>query len=328
MSESTYSLGKIHLPENKRLTSVLQRLSLLVSLLAFAFGIGALFSSPVIGFVVILASIPLFIEGKLGYSLQAKDNIPGYLKKTLLVVSISCSTLVFLAGIIFIFSSNPAYVKQVNLSIDFSFLLIGLGLILSRTKFPNRFKVIQSLVFAILIINFTVILKYLYLQLAPTGTSISHAPINLEITLVLLCMAILLRWPARGLVGMFTTDSISSLYALKLLILNVLAIFILGFIILAGIKMGIFVLYEAIAILIASLIVLAVVFAWINIRLLYRFELERFVMKEELRVHNISLKLGNEDLAGKMMELQERNKEYVDKLSNQEKYKDAVASLE
>jgi hypothetical protein len=328
MSESTYSLGKIHLPENKKLTGILQRLSLLVSLLALAFGIGALFSSPIIGLVVILASVPLFIEGKLDYPLQAKNNIPGYLKKTFLMVSVSCSALVFLAGIIFMFSPNLTYVKQINLSIGLSFLLIGLGLALSRTKFPNRFKVIQSFTFAILIINFMVILKYLYLQLAPIGASISHVPINLEITLVLLCMAILLRWPARGLMGMFTTDSISSLYALKLLILNVIAIFILGFIILAGIKMEIFVLYEAIAVLIVLLIVLAVAFAWINIRLLYRFELERFVMKEELRVHNISLKLGNEDLASKMTELQETNKEYADKLSNQEKYKDVVSSLE
>jgi hypothetical protein len=328
MSESTYSLGKIHLPENKRLTSVLQRLSLLVSLLALAFGIGALFSSPVIGFVVILASIPLFIEGKLDYPLQAKKNLPEYLKKTLLLVSVLCSALVFLAGIIFIFSPNLTYVKQINLSIDLSFLLIGLGLVLSRTKFPNRFKLIQSFTFAILIINFTVILKYLYLQLAPVGANISHTPLSLEITLVLLCLAILLRWPARGLMGMFTTDSISSLYALKLLILNVLAIFILGFIILAGIRMGTFALYEAIAILITLLIVLAVAFAWINIRLLYRFELERFVMREELRVHNISLKLGNEDLASKMTELLETNKEYVDKLNNQEKYKDVVSSLE
>jgi hypothetical protein len=328
MSESTYSLGKIHLPENKKLTGILQRLSLLIALLALVFGIGALFSSPIIAFVIILASIPLFIEGEFGYSLQAKNSPPGYLKKILLVVSILCSLLVFLAGILFIFGSNLIHVKQINLSIAFNFLLIGLGLFLPRTKFPHRFHLVQSLAFAILIINSMVILEYLYLQLAPVNTSISYAPLSLEITLVLLCLAMLLRWPARGLMGAFTTDSISSMYALKLLILNVLAIFILGFIILAGMRMEMFALYEAIAVLIILLIVLTIAFSWINIKLLYRFELERFVMKEELRVHNITLKLGNEDLTSKMTELQEANKEYIEKLNNQEKYKDVVSSLE
>ena len=51
-------------------------------------------------------------------------------------------------------------------------------------------------------------------------------------------------------------------------------------------------------------------------------------MKEELRVHNIDLKLGNEELVGKMTELQEKTKEYADKLSNQEKYQDITANLE
>jgi hypothetical protein len=329
MSESTYSLGKIHLPENKKLTSVLQKLSLLISFLVLAFGIGALFSSPTIAFVLILASIPLFIEEKLDYPLQSKNNnAPKYLKTYFLAASILCSALVFLAGILFMFGGSLTFAKQINLSISFSFLLIGLGLLLSRTQFPNRFHAIQLFAFIILIINSMAILQYLFSQLVSVKVGVSHAPLNLEITLVLLCLAILLRWPARGLMGMFTTDSISSMYALKLLIINVIVIFILGFIILAGIKMGMYVLYEAIAALIILLTVLTITFAWINIRLLYRFELERFVMKEELRVHNISLKLGNEDLVKEMMELQETNKEYIDKLNNREKYKEAIESLE
>ena len=85
---------------------------------------------------------------------------------------------------------------------------------------------------------------------------------------------------------------------------------------------------EATAVLIVLLIVCTIIFTWVNIRLLYRFELERFVMKEELRVHNIDLKLGNEELVGKMTELQEKTKDYADKLSNQEKYKDAISDLE
>jgi hypothetical protein len=328
MSESTYSLGKIHLPENKKLTSVLQKLSLLISLLVLGFGIGALFSSPVVALIFILASVPLFIEGKLNHPFQSKNNILEYFRMYFLTAFVLCSALVFLAGILFMFEYGLTYTKQINLSIGFSFLLIGLGLLLSRTKFQSRFRAVQLFVFAVLIINFMAILEYLSLQLSPVKINISHGPLNLEITLVLLCLAILIRWPARGFVGMFTTDSISSMYALELLIINVIIIFILGLAILTGLRMEMYTLHEAIAALIMLLIVLTIAFAWINVRLLYRFELERFVMKEELRVHNISLKLGNEDLAKKMMELQETNREYVDKLNNQEKYKDIVSSLE
>jgi ABC-type transport system involved in cytochrome bd biosynthesis fused ATPase/permease subunit len=118
------------------------------------------------------------------------------------------------------------------------------------------------------------------------------------------------------------------MFAIELLIANIIITFILGFITLVGVRIGIYAQYEATAVLIVLLIVLTIIFSWINIRLLYRFELERFVMKEELRVHNIDLKLGNEELADKMTKLQETTKEYADKLSNQEKYKDVTSNLE
>jgi hypothetical protein len=226
------------------------------------------------------------------------------------------------------FGFGLTYTKQINLSIGFSFLLIGLGLILPRLKASMRFHFVQLFSFTILIINFMAILGYLYLLLSPVAINVPYTPLALATTFVLLCFAILLRWPARGLIGMFTTDSISSMYALGLLIINILITFILGFLSLVGVRLGIYASYEATAVLIVLLIVCTIVFVWVNIRLLYRLELERFVMKEELRVHNIDLRLGNEDLVGKMTQLQEKNKEYADKLSNQEKYQDVTSNLE
>jgi len=328
MPESTYSLRKIHLPENKKLTGILQKLSLLISLLVFIIGIVTLFFSPIIAAVFILASVPLFIEGKLEHPFQSKSNVPKYLKLCFHVASILCSILVFLSGILFIFGFGLIYKEQINLSIGFSFLLIGLALILLRTKASIRFHVVQLCIFVILVINSMAILGYLYLQLSPVKLNVPYTPLSLAITFVMLCFAILLRWPARGLMGMFTTDSISSMFALELLVVNIVIIFILGFVSLVGVRLGIYASYEATAVLIMLLIVLTIILAWINIRLLYRFELERFVMKEELRVHNIDLRLGNEELVGKMTELQETTKEYADKLSNQEKYKDVIGSLE
>ena len=51
-------------------------------------------------------------------------------------------------------------------------------------------------------------------------------------------------------------------------------------------------------------------------------------MKEELKVHNINLQLGNEDLISKTKELQKKNSECVDKLDNRENYMDIVANYE
>jgi hypothetical protein len=51
-------------------------------------------------------------------------------------------------------------------------------------------------------------------------------------------------------------------------------------------------------------------------------------MKEELRVHNITLQLGNEDLVSKAKELQEKNNECVDKLDNRKKYMEAIEKYE
>jgi hypothetical protein len=324
MSESNYSLAKIHLPENKKLTDILQKLSLVISLFALVFAIIIFLSSPMVVIVFLLAVLPLFLESKL----DPFRPVNKALRVSCFVVSSFSSAIVFLAGILFIFGFGLTYIKQINLSIGFSFLLIGLALVLPRVKSPTRFHAVQFFAFVILIINFMAILGFLYLQLSPVNINIPYTPLSLAITFVLLCFAILLRWPARGLMGMFTTDSISSMFALELVIVNVIIIFILGFLALVGVRLGIYASYEATAVLIMLLIVLTIAFAWINVKLLYRFELERFVMKEELRVHNIDLKLGNEELATKMTQLQETTKEYADKLSNQEKYKDITANLE
>jgi hypothetical protein len=328
MADNSYSLSKIHLPENKKLTGILQKLSLLISLLVLAFGLINLFFSPVIATVFILASIPLFIEGKLEHPFQSKSKTPELIKISFLSISFICSILIILAGILFLFGVGVNYVKQIDLSIGLSFLLIGISLVLPRAKSSFRFHVIHLFAFIILAINSMAILGYLYLQLSPIKINVPYTPLLLAIIFVLLCLAILLRSPARGLMAMFTTDSISSMFAFELLIVNIIIIFILGFLSLVGVRMGVYASYEATAVLIMLIIVFAILFAWFNIRLLYRFELERFVMKEELRVHNIDLKLGNEELAGKMTKLQEKAKEYADKLSNQEKYKDITDNLE
>jgi len=328
MPESNYSLGQIHLPENKKLTDSLQKLSLLLSLLVLVFGTITFFFSPVIGIFIILTSFSLCIEEKIGNTFQSKNSIPGYLKTFFILISVLCSLLIISAGVLFMSGFGLIYTKQINQNIGFSFLLIGFGLLLSKLKFLGRFHLSQLFAFVILIINSMVILESLYLQSLSVKVVIPYTPLILAVTFVMSCMAIILRWPARGFMSMFTTESISSRYAFESLIVNVITIFVVGYIISVLLRTGILASYESIAVLAILLIVFTVVFAWINIRLLYRLELERFVMREELRVHNISLQLGNEDLVSKTKELQEKNNECIDKIDNREKYMDVIEKYE
>lgn len=74
--------------------------------------------------------------------------------------------------------------------------------------------------------------------------------------------------------------------------------------------------------------VLSTCFAWLDTKLVYKIELERFLMREQLKIHNISLALGNEDLANKVDALKKKHDEAIDKLNNKEKYREVVGSLE
>jgi hypothetical protein len=50
-------------------------------------------------------------------------------------------------------------------------------------------------------------------------------------------------------------------------------------------------------------------------------------MKEELRVHNITVNLDTEDLTDKMVELEDKNKEIADKLSSRNRLMDINENL-
>ena len=50
-------------------------------------------------------------------------------------------------------------------------------------------------------------------------------------------------------------------------------------------------------------------------------------MKEELRVHNININLNNEELIGKMTELEGAKNEYAQKLNYQKKVMDIAGDL-
>ena len=358
MPENNYSLAGLHLPENKNLTRLLKDVSFIASLIILAGSTIVLLGwtgnipllknlflenapVPMLSAVAfLLSAISLLFEVKIGV-LKAgnKDKNSNFLFLSSYLI---CSFFVLLIGILQIinyfsansvsfsgiFYNNLTEEKQAVLTVGFNFLLVGLALLYARLKVSHRFHLVQFLALNVFVINSITILGYAYRLFTPFPYShINYVPLNIAIFFFFLSIAISFRWPGRGFIGMFTTDSVSSMFSLKVFFIKILIIAVLGLLILVGTQINIYNQYEALVIFAILLMVLSLVLTWLNIKLLYKFELERFIMKEELRVHNIDLKLDNESLVGKMAELKEANKEYASKLNYREKYGNVIDEL-
>lgn len=360
MADNNYSFTGIYLPENKKLTRLLKRLSLATSLIVMGCGLvillgwitnvpmlknGFIGNTPVpimSAFAFILSVAPLLFEkgvGRLGSGDKTTKNSRFFFLTSYLVCSFAVLVIGFLQilnyfnvnqlGFGEIFYNNLSGEKQAAFTIGFNFFLIGIALLYARIKALHRFHVVQFLALNVFVINLITVLGYLFRLVTPFPYShIIYIPQNIALIFFALSLSLSFRWPARGFIGMFTTDSISSSFALRVLFLKTISITILGLLILVGVKMDIYNLSEGLVIFVLLAMVLALCLTWLNIKLLYKLELERFIMKEELRIHDIDLKLDNESLAVKMKELTEINTEYQDKLKNKEKYEDVIENLD
>ena len=194
------------------------------------------------------------------------------------------------------------------------FLVFSLALLLSQTKMWHRFSLAQMLFFFVLIISGMSILEFMYrffLAVKPT-TGLVFVPFGTAIIFGLAGVAGLFKWPNRGFMAIFCADTLSTKYALRLLAVKTGLIFTSSFLMLAG--------TEGMIIFVILLGVISAFLAWLNIKLLYKFDLEHFLMKEALRVNNISIQMSMEDLE------KEKGK-YINKLNYQDKYRDVVESL-
>lgn len=279
---------------------------------------------PLISVALILIGTCLLLEEKLAFS-QIGNNSPDRLRPVFTLASIFCATLILAFGIAQIVGLMGE--KQTFLSSGIDFSLFGVALLLPRIKASHRFHVVHLLILAIVVINMMTILNYVYQLLSPNShVYIGNMPLTLAIMFIVAGHAIWLRWPNRGFIGMFTIDTVSSIFALRLLVIYVVFTPVVGLIGLMGLRVGLYNPYEAVAIFAILIVFLSTVLSWLNIKLLYKFELERFAMKEELRINNIDLELGSEELAVKNTELTEVNKTYVDKLNNRESMMDIGGS--
>ena len=315
---NNYSLAGIHLPDNKNLNSKLRVLSVVLAILIIILVLITFLGwkgSMSLGLAIAFLSAGVSLVSE--YQFFRLDSNLIQKRKIYSSISIVCGVIVLICGIS----------QFANPIVGMCLLLSGSWLILPHTKLLHIYHTVHFLIFVVLIVSSTILLRYAYGLIFPLNSSFINMPVNSAILFFLLCASSALRWPARGFIGMFTTDTLSSMFALRLLIISVITTTILGFLSLLGVLLGIYNKHEAVAVFAMSQIALSTILAWLNAKLIYKLELERFLILEELKIHSIDLQMGNEELTVKMKGLDKTNKEYLDKLNNQEKFGDVIDSL-
>ncbi len=328
--ETSYSLDGIHLPENRKLVQLLTRTSLAICiaviLMAVIFALGFIpYSSHKIDPFTLLAFIGL-ATSLIIVGLQKKIN------KSIIVRLLSlcrwiCNVFVITVGGWYVLS----YINQqggdgVVLIVGLKLISLGTALSLSLVKTIHRFHLVQLLILIVLIFSSVTVLGHIYQFFFHLNTHSIATPLIVGLLFFFLCLGAFLRWPTRGFVGLLTTDSLSAIFAIRMLVITIFSISIIGIFALGGVSLGIYSLFEAVAIFAVLLMVFITGLIWINTKLLYKSELKNFFLSEELRVHSISLGLSNEDLAEKMAQLEKTNMEYIDKLNSRNKYAEVVDS--
>jgi len=337
MAESAYSLTGLHLLENRNLSHTLKHLSLaggiivlcisLVVLFGWVFTIALLksffFAAPPISLVTDVLFVMTSAAILPQFHKKSTENFKKWYSFTLL----ACGILVMGATIIrlVLYLSGPLEATSL---IDFSFLFVGLALVFSQTKIIHRFHIVQLLMMLVVIISEVVILGFFY-QLFSTGTVIHLLviPINTSILFLFLCHSILLKWPNRGFIGIFTTDTLTTKFSLRILVSEALIIPVIGLMCLVIGQSSFYSPSEIVALVVIIMIVLIGMFSWLNVKLLYKYDMEYFLMKEALRINNITIKMTSEEMVGKMLELEKAKGEYETKLNYQDKFRDVSEGL-
>jgi hypothetical protein len=228
------------------------------------------------------------------------------------LIPIVCGGLVLAGDVLFVHN-------QVSL---ICFLMAGLAIMLPRTTIRHRFHAVQLLALLVMIVGWTAVTAGIYRYIVQLPMiHFEYISLNLAILFTLLGEAVLLRWPNRGWVGIFNSDTLASIMAFRLLIINALVVPViaLGGVIFSKIT-GWNVYETGIAVVMLQIVVL-VLFTWLNVRVLYRFELEHLVFKEALNIHNAGLKFNYEQLEAKVTDLETAKQKYAENLNYQERFR-------
>lgn len=209
------------------------------------------------------------------------------------------------------------------------FFSLGLSLLISCANILHRFHYAQTLLFALLSISFFRLLESLY-QIILLATYVPDVLHTFFTTLLLftICLGILLSKPNRGFIGIFTTDSVSGQLArLSLLYFITLPPFV-GLLILVLQTLGYLDIFGSFALMAVSFMLMVIIITWVNVKFLHNAEVKHYVMKEGLRINNVTLELNTSDLATKVTDLKKSNNELLDKFKYGQSLKDIMGNLD
>ncbi len=315
MPVSSYPTTNLHLPSNKTAIRVARFISLIGGdVLSFAAIV--IFFDWVMGlntFGESLANIPVIlalITSSVAIFFYKKNNKFQLLGLPLILIGVVIITVPF--------SDNSAsFVKN-----GIVFLLIGLSLMASILKIPHRYHFMQIIALGLLVISLFTFLVSIY-NFVASGTDLGVSFWE-SIIFFTLCQSIIFIKPDRGFVGLFMTESRSGQLARMSLLYFLTLPLCLGFIFLIMDKINLFDVNARLAFLVAVTILFSIIIIWMNVRILYSSEVEHFVMREALRINNISLEMNATDLSTKMVELEQAKQEVTKKFDNQQSLVDLM----
>ena len=80
-----------------------------------------------------------------------------------------------------------------------------------------------------------------------------------------------------------------------------------------------------IPLLVTLLTAFSIIMNWLNAKLLYKLELEKYLITEVLRVNNIDLEVHSKDLKTQIAELEKEKKDIKDSVDYRNRLKDIIS---
>lgn len=314
MTQVVYPASNINVPANtgavtliRRISDVSGVLSAGASFVLFLFGLIHLF---IFAGVISLALFLLIQKKK--YSTIQISNVRKIISVVLLV-------LIVLFGALSILSSLSNFYYGVALCV------FGMTMMLLYTKLVHRHFFNQLILFFTILLVALTFYESVYAVITKQDLHTKVNQLMISALFIISCQSLLLSKPDRGFLGMLTIDSPSSRLSLRFLIYLIVVPPVMSFALLTAGYMKLFDKELTIPLLIIFLNLMSLTVNWLNTKLLYKFERERYLIGEALRVNNIQLEIKSEDLNIRVNELQREKDDVTRKVNNSESLSEIVS---
>lgn len=315
MTQVIYPASNIRIPANEGEVKIIQKISDLSGFISAitALALFLLWGMNVFLFVgVISACLFLLIQKKKYRTLP--------LSKVQKMPSVIMSLFIILFGVLSIQSS------QSNFFYGFALCFFGVSMVLRFTRLIHRHHFSQLILFFTILLIALSFYKFVYVAIS-TQSLITQANSLIHSALfIICCQSLLLSKPDRGFLGMLTLDSPSSRLALRFLVYLIVVPPVMSFTLLVAGYLKLFDKELTIPLLIIFLNLMSLTVNWLNMKLLYKFERERYLIGEALRVNNIQLEIESEDLNVRVSKLQKEKDDVIRKVNNSQSLQEIVSS--